>query len=201
MPQHDQITVIKNMDYRGTLEEWSNSYSLTGTTPTNDAGWKALADAIIASEKTCYRATVKAIRALGYVAGGNAAVWSYDYLGANQAVLGTLPLATGEPQWAGDQAGWIRARTGSSASGKPKYIRKYLHGGSAPSGQPDNCSTGWKTASLAHANLMVGGTLPGTMKWCGPGGVVGTGPSTSTYVTTRTLKRRGRRPTLPLPPV
>lgn len=195
MPVHDQITLIKDFTYRGTLEEWSNSYSLTGTTPTTDVGWKALADQIIASEKTLYGPATRVIRAMGYTAGEDHADWSWDYLGAGTTVAGTFNLSLADAWWAGDQAGWLRMRVGSTAAGKPKYIRKYFHGGASVTATPDVMSASLITKYVAHGAKMVDGTLPGAMKWCGPDGTVGIAASASPFVTTRTLKRRGRRPT------
>lgn len=195
MGQHDAVTIVKQMTYRGQSEEWSNTYMLDGVTPTNEGAWKALADAIIASEKTCYNAGSKVVRAYGYEADNDHAVWSYDYAAATATVPGTAVTNTGFP-WAGDQAGWLRMRAGTTSSGKPKYIRKYFHSGGAPnSDPPDAVMPSLRTAYIAHGTKMTDGTLPGQMKWIAPGGTVGTLPAASPYVTTRTLKRRGRRPT------
>lgn len=195
MPVHDQVTIIKDFSYRGTLEEWSNSYSLTGTTPTTDAAWKTLFDAIITSEKRCYMSASRTVRAIAYKAGEDHATYSFDYLGAAATVAGVLVKSTGESAWAGDQAAWIRGRVGSSPNGKPKYVRKYYHGGCTEVNQPDLLSVATKANYLLHAGTMTDGTLPGSMKWCGPDGTVAASLGTSVYTTTRTLKRRGRRPT------
>jgi hypothetical protein len=196
MGDHDAITLIKDMTYRGVKEEWSNTYTLDGTTPTSDAEWKTLADAIIVSEKTCYLVDVRVVRAMGYVSGSDNAAWSYDYLAAAATVAGTLSTGGAEVnKWAGDQAGWLRMRVGSTGAGKPKYIRKYFHGGWSVGATPDTMGAAVVTAYLAHGTKMTNGTLPGGMQWIGPNGTIGSTPAASPYVTTRTLKRRGRRPT------
>lgn len=193
---HDAVTIIKEMDYRGTLEEWSNTYLLDGTTPTNPTEWKTLFDAIILSEKQCYTNLSKVIRAYGYTDESDLAIASYDYKAASATVQGTLtPAGTGTYAWAGDQAGWLRLRAGINVKGKPVYLRKYFHSGTSPNTTPDILVAGVKTAYVAHGNKMIDGTLPGGMKWIAKGGTVGTLPTASSYVTTRTLKRRGRRPT------
>jgi hypothetical protein len=194
MPAHDAVTIVKDMTYRGKKEEWSNTYTLTGTTPTTDAAWKTLYDAIIASEKTCYGPDTRVVRAYGYVAGQDHAIHSWDYLGQNQTVAGTWVRST-HSKWAGDQAAWLRMRIGTTDSGKPRYVRKYFHDGGGDATFPDTMASTLRTAYVAHGNKMVDGTLPGGMKWCGPGQAIGTQPAASMYVTTRTLKRRGRRPT------
>lgn len=194
--EHDGLTIIKTFTYRGVAEEWSNTYALDGTTPTTPAEWKTLADAVMASEKTLYRDTTVIIRAMGYESGTDAAKWSYDYLASAASVPGTSAPNPGDVvKWAGDQAGWLRMQVGNSASGKPKYIRKYFHGGHSAFADPDSVFPALKTAYIAHGTKMTNGTLPGGMKWIGPDGTIGTTPAASPYVTTRTLKRRGRRPT------
>lgn len=195
MGAHDKLTIVKDMTYRGVKEEWCNTYELNGTTPANETAWKALADAIIASEKACYTTSVRVIRALGYASGSDNAAFSYDYLAAGATVAGTLVDAVGQQNWAGDQAAWLRMRVGASAGGKPIYVRKYFHGGYSPQGSPDSLTSGTRTAYTTHAAKMVDGTLPGSMKWIGPNGTVGYNAAASTFTTTRTLKRRGRRPT------
>lgn len=194
MPNTDSITIIKRFTFRGKDEEWSNSYHLEGTTPTNEAGWKTLADAVIASEKTVYSADHRVVRAYGYVAGNEHAVAVVDYSAAPLTpVPGTLPVTNGFNDQAGDVAMWLRARTPDRNSrGKWIYLRKYFHGVRADGGGVVMPSQ--RAAALAHGNLMKGGTLPGSMKWCGPQGADALVCDTSLYATTRTLKRRGKRP-------
>jgi hypothetical protein len=201
MPATDAVTIIKKFTWKGNAEEWSNTYHLDGTTPTTDAEWKTLADAIIASEKQCYHATHVVVRAYGYESDTpEHAAWTYDYEAAAATVAGTLTIS-GSPRWAGDQAGWVRVkRVTLSAKGKPVYLRKYFHGGASNSDtDPDSVTAATKTGYTTHAGKMLDGTLPGGMVWVTPNGVNATSPAASQYVTTRTLKRRGRRPT-PAPP-
>lgn len=194
MGAHDAVTIVKDMPYRNAKEEWSNTYTLDGTTPSSDTEWKTLYDAIIASEKGCYGPDTRVIRAYGYVSGQDHAQHSYDYLGSNQVVQGAWQRGS-YAKWAGDQACWLRMRVGTTPAGKPRYIRKYFHDGGGSTSQPDYIAAELKTAYVTHGTKMVSGTLPGGMVWIGPDGTVGTQPAASSWVTTRTLKRRGRRPT------
>lgn len=195
MPDTDSITLVKKMQYRGADEEWSNTYHLSGTTPTDDAGWKALAVAIFATEKACYKSTSTLVRAYGYVAGNDHSVSQIDFsVGTPLLPAGTLVVGGSDGRLAGDQATWVRALVGTSSTGKKVYVRKYFHDGTCIVTSPDNVSPTLITNLNAHAAAMLGGTLPGSMVWVGPQGATATLPKASQFVTTRTLKRRGKRP-------
>ncbi|HMJ97611.1 MAG TPA: hypothetical protein VK486_17315 [Thermoleophilaceae bacterium] len=195
MPDTPSITLVKRFIYRGVFEEWSNTYHFSGTTPTNDAGWVALGDAIWTSEKTCYTSDHARVKMYGYEAGNEHSIFQRDYVAeALPVVAGTLGVASTDQKMSGDQAAWIRGLVGLSSRGKKVYVRKYLHGGTCKLASPDEIAVGYKSALNQHASTMVGGTLPGGAKWCGPQGAVVGALNSSTFVTTRTLKRRGKRP-------
>lgn len=194
MPDTPKITIIKEFQYRGAAEEWSNTYNFNGTQPTTDADWKALALAIYASEKTLYTARCVLVRAYGYEPGNLHSIAQIDFtVGTPLRPPGTLSGAVGDPM-AGDQAAWIRAKVGVSSTGKKVYIRKYYHDGMVENGGDPVMVAGWQSNAQAHAVLMLGGSLPGGATWCSPSGAAGTLPSHSNWPTVRTLKRRGKRP-------
>lgn len=198
MPDTDSITIVKRFDYRDLPEEWSNTYHLDGVTPTSDAEWRALALAVHASEKNCYTANHVLVKAYGYAAGNEVSVYQGDFtIGGGALTPGTLGEDGLTQRMSGDQAYWVRARVGLSATGKKVYVRKYFHGGTRIAADVDEVPNNCKANALAHANLMLGGTLPGGMKWVAPQGATPIEPAVSRYVTTRTLKRRGKRPTSP----
>lgn len=191
MPDTPSITLNKTMTYRGKQEVFSNTYHFSGTTPANDADWHALALAIWGAEKPIMNADVKFVGYLGYAAGNEHAVSIKNYLED-----GTAPIPAtngfGIGGVAGDTAIWVRWVTPNRTSrGKRIYLRKYFH--HAPT-TGDTLDDNLKTACLTYANKMIDGTLPGGAKICGPQGAVASNPSVSPFVTTRTLKRRGKRP-------
>lgn len=195
MPDTPSITLVKRFMYRDAPEEWSNTYHFTGTTPSDEAAWKTLALAIHATEKGCYKPTSVLVRAYGYEAGTEHSVAQIDFsVGTPLLPPGGFTGGTGSPEWAGDQAGWIRAKIGVSSKGKSVYVRKYFHDGKSLPTDSDEINTVLTTAYLDHANAMLSGSLPGGAKWSGPQGQTATLPKVARYVTTRTLKRRGRRP-------
>lgn len=194
MPDTPSITLIKRMMYRGQQEEWSNTYHFTGTQPANAAAWKTLADALIGAEKQLLPASQSYVRAYGYNAGNEHSVAQIDYVALGGAlVTGTLTTA-GLTQLPGDAAVQMRALIGTSTRGKKVYIRKYFHGAVVDPSTPDNVQANQKSAINSYLGVLLGGTLPGSFKWSGPQGQEATAVTTPPYITTRTLKRRGKRP-------
>lgn len=199
------VTVIKQFTYRGDAsEEYSNTYWFSGSTPSDAIAWKALTDAIITSEKVCYHTQVKVVRAYGYDSpndtDGEHATWSYDYLGAAETVAGTYTSA-GSVILPGDAAAWVRWRTErrTSPGGKLIYLRKYFHPCYGNTTTPDLVAATSRTALAAHGVKMIDGTLPSARKLCAmhhtedATGLAADDVEAANYVTTRTLKRRGKR--------
>lgn len=193
MPDTPSITINKVIPYRGDSREiTSNTYHFSGTTPTTDAGWAALATAIWTAEKPLMPASLKYAGYLGYEAGNEHAVSIKDLTETGEATDGGTASYSGYSQGAGDQAFWVRWRTPDRTSrGKRIYLRKYFHG---VLNNGDVVLAQIRTEGLAYGNKMIDGTLPGGAKICGPQGAVASDPYVSPFVTTRTLKRRGKRP-------
>lgn len=195
------VTIVKKFPYRGDgTEEYSNQYWLTGAVPADNTAWKALADALIAQEKTVYTGDAWTIRAYGYDsdAADAVAVWTYDYEGAAATVPGTLAQGTGV-LCPGDAAVWCRWKTGRlNSKGKAIYLRKYFHpavGKSGAGADRDVVLAAQKTALTNFATKLKDGTFldARTITARGHADVISTVGAAS-YVTTRTLKRRGKRP-------
>lgn len=190
------ITIVKQFAYRGnTSEEFLNTYHIDAGAPDTDTKWKALADAVIAAEKLIYTSAVKIVRAYGHVAGSVVSVWGYDYLGGTGAVAGTY-AGVGTALAQGDAAAWIRyATTQKTSRGKPIFLRNYYHGVIPLASDVDKLETGQKTRFTTYGTAWVAGFSDGvsTYRRCGPNGAVGQSALASTYLTTRTLKKRGRR--------
>jgi hypothetical protein len=193
------ITIQKTFKYRGQDEVWSNTYHFDNAGPTTQAKWKALADAIIASEKTCWTSATAATQAWGHQAGVKTRDWFYDYLANSASVAGTMSSAGGIMQ-AGDTAVWLRWPTSQLTSrGKPIYLRSYFHdawSGGSNRTNIDQILAGQKSALETYGAAWITGFSDGTVTHhrAGPNGAIGLATSlASTYLTTRTLERRGRR--------
>lgn len=191
-----KLTVNKKFTYRGADEEYSNSYIFSGTSPGNQAGWDAWAAKVKDLEKTILPATVTFVDWYGYEQGSwETKPQSFDYQGTYAGgTVGTY-VTGGAPQAPGDSAFWIRFDTGQYTSkGKKIYLRKYFHPAIISTGQPDNVIAALVTAANAYAAAMYSGSgLVGTARLARSTGTLVVGHLVGPYVTTRTLKRRGKR--------
>lgn len=193
MPDTPSITLVKEFQYRDKPEKWSNTYHFSGTTPSSVAEWQTLGEAIWSAEKTMFKSAVKLVGLYGYEAGNELSVAQIDYSVPPLAPIPGTSSVSASPA-PGDVAFWVRWRTPDRNSrGKWIYLRKYFHGVLTEPGL-DTVAAPVRTAAAAYAAKMIDGTLPGGAKICGPQGAVASAPLVSTYATTRTLKRRGKRP-------
>jgi len=195
MPDTPSITIVHKFTYRDQPEEWSNTYHFSGTTPANRAAWKSLADAIIAAEKLTQYSTTSFVRAYGYEAGNENSVAQIDYTVAPDAPVVVGTYAGSGRKTSGDVAATVRWYTGASSTrGKKIYCRKYFHGIDASTSDADEVDATHSGVLATFAAKLIDGTLPGSFKYCGPQGAVLSAPQVAAYLTTRTLKRRGKRP-------
>lgn len=192
------LTVIKNFTYRGNAnEEWSNTYAFSGTTPTDATAWRTLFNALVTEEKTLYNAGVTVVGGYGYnriPVKGDHAIWSVDLTVApNTPVPGTLSGAGAAP--AGDQAAWVRwGLDRFNTNGKRVYLRKYFHGGILVTNGGDGLQAGYLTALTAFGAKMRDGSFAASRTIVSKDGEVPISHGASPFITTRTLKRRGKRP-------
>jgi len=195
------LTLIKQFTYRGdATEQWSNTYWLNEPIPVDDASWQALFDKFSVEERKVYLASSSIVRAYGYNdrTYRDPADWVLDL---QTPAPGTLAAPVGDAvRMAGDQAAFIefQTRRKSNPGGKWVYLRKYFHDGLLDAQNPDNLEPGYHTALITFADWIMAnyeGLLAGPSK-DNPTPVVDTiqAVKTSPFVTTRTLKRRGRRP-------
>lgn len=196
MPDTPSVTSIKRFLYRGVLEEWSNTYHFSGTTPADGVAWKALTDAIAAQEKLAMMNTHSIVRFYGYEAGNDNSVYQRDMTVAPDAVVVGTFASAGENMAPGDSAAtWRWSTPNFTSRGKRIYGRKYWHGVSSDAlTTPDVLRSTMRTLMGTLAAKLIDGTLPGSFKACGPQGAVFSTPFVSPWITTRTLKRRGKRP-------
>ena len=199
MPDTASIVLVKAFTYRDKYEEFSNRMHFTGLVPNDEVGWKELADTLIAIEKHVYPPAVSFVRAYGYKAGTEHSIAQIDYtIPPATVVHGDYATDTNDRGCPGDVAATVRWYTGEvNTRGKKIYCRKYLHAVFSTSADSDELSPKQSTAIQDWAALLVSGTLFGTWKYSGPQGAQLHPPEVDKYLTTRTLKRRGRRPPPP----
>lgn len=193
------ITSVKRFTYRGDAnEEWSNTYAFSGATPADSTAWRALYDALVVEERKLYSSVVYNVGGYGYdkiPAKGDHAIWTVDLTVAPNSPLAGTGTPTGNSM-PGDAAAWVRWGLDrfSSPGGKRIYLRKYFHGVYQDAGNKDQISSTQNTAYLAFAAKMRDGSFSGSRTLVDKFGNVPIGAAVSPYITTRTLKRRGKRP-------
>jgi hypothetical protein len=194
-----RLTVIKKFTYNGQPELWSNEYAFDGAVPANATEWRALFDALVAQEKTVYPSYVTVVGGYGHDSDADnaAAVWSVDLTASpNTPVAGTLSTS-GSTAAPGDCAVWVRWRTSRyNSRGKPVYLRKYFHGARCEGTSGNDITAATQVTALNNlgGKLRDGTFLDSRRIRSRHHTETLVGASSSAYITTRTLKRRGKRP-------
>lgn len=192
------VVLIKSFTYRDASEEFSNGYHFVGTPPSDATGWNSLVAALATIEKVLYPSTTTIVRAYCYddYSPGHSSVYTWEAADHGGAVPGTLDVGSGGVHCPGDAAVWARWKTTyTSSKGKPVYLRKYIHPAIAASSDPDLVYDAQHSALASYATAVAAssGAWPGLAD---PHGAAPAGATAvSEWVTTRTLERRGRRPT------
>jgi hypothetical protein len=190
------LTVEKSFPYRGAREHWSNAYHLDQI-PASSAIWDGLVSAISNLEPPMFPASVQFERVTGHLPGTPPVlVYEYDFPPAGEGgPTGSFtPIAT-EHECPGDDAVWVRyGTTQKTVRGKPIFLRNYYHAVFYDA-TPDTFSARQKVAFDALGAAWVTGiNVQGTtFRRAGPRGAVAQNHATDQFITTRTLKRRGRR--------
>jgi len=184
------------MAYRAeTEEEFSNTYHFGTSPPGDDASWTVLMNDVLNQERNIFPATVHFVRAYGYNddADNAQAVFHHDWTVPGPPPTGALVPPTATP-FAGDQAALVWWRLDKKNSrGKWIYLRKYLHHGYATTANPDQVDATYGAALGTYVSNLANVSFHGAIR---PRKYTAniTGYQASPWVTTRTLKRRGKRP-------
>ena len=196
MPDTASLVLIKSFTYRDEAEEWANTYHFEGTVPADANAWQTLATGWINEEKHLYSPATHVVRAYGYEPGSNHANWVHDYATASPpGIPGDLTMPGGEALAPGDAAATVRWSTGEyNSRGKLIYCRKYYHGVYMQTSDHDRVAASQLAAYNQFATIVTSGFFPGSAKYCGPQGADLRDPRADPFITTRTLKRRGKRP-------
>ena len=195
MPAMAIVTLVKTMPYRASnAEEFSNTYHFHSPPPSTSTEWDSLFNQIVALEQPLYDPLVKWVRGIGHANSdpGSPAVYEKDFTTPGPPPAGTFNDVTGQIG-AGDQAAVVEWPTDQkSVRGKQIYLRKYHHRPHVAPATPDSLTSAYAvqldTYGAAFTNVQPWGGLTN------PAGSANvTGHRNLGYVTTRTLKRRGKR--------
>lgn len=182
------VKIVKEFPYRGDTVRWSNRYHFSGGTPSTDANWHTLMDAVVAAEHPCLVAACVIVEAIGYAAGSDVPVSSKTY---SQA--GTLSLSAGKHRLPGDCAVLVRYATAArSSKNHPVYLFNYYHGATWDDSDPvDDVWSDQLTALDTYATAWIAGFSDSvnTLKRAGPNGATATGYYVDYRVTHRDFPR------------
>jgi len=193
-----RIHIVQKFQFRGKDEEFSNRYSFKDTAQFDNAAWLQLADDIISNIALCFPATTSFVRAYGYAPNAPFAEFVHDY-SSGTPIAGTWTPPAGQSRCQGDSACFLRLSSDLfTTRGKRIYKRCYYHD------VYDNGTTEFDRLSQAQqalfttfAGKLIDGTISPRFVVCLPRGDVPGGtlhsPHVDQWLTTRTLKRRGKR--------
>lgn len=190
-----RVVSIKQFTYRGVAEQWSNSYHFDGTPPATDAAWLTAVTALSTKERAFLPASTTALRYVAYLSHATHIEYAIGDVGASFG-LGTMAAISGGIQLPGDAAFTVRARVVGrwTDKGKPVYCRKFFHAPISTVTPADTLATAQSTAAKTALDAMVAGTGMTLGRWVHPDGGTLAPVEVSPLVTTRTLKRRSKRP-------
>jgi len=193
------LTMEKSFTYRGQREHWSNAYHLD-LVPANSAQWDALRATVWNLESPAFPANVQIEKTYGHNPGTPPTlVYEYDWPPAGEGGnAGTFAPTATMNQAPGDAAIFVRyGTTQKNSRGKPIYLWNYYHAVFFDDTAPDVQDAVQKGKFTTLANLMVAGINTGVsgvpiFHRAGPRGAVAQNYKVSDFITTRTLKHRGK---------
>lgn len=178
------IKVIKSFAFKGgSAKLWSNRYHFNGGTPSSDANWHSLMDAIVAAEKTIYGGTITIVECVGYAAGSDVPVSSKTY-----STVGTWGSAGNYAP--GEVAALIRySTTARTTKNHPVYLFNYYHGmyTEVVGSDSDTLYPAQRSLMQTYAADWISGFTAGgiTAVRAGPNGATAVGSLVEEYVTHR----------------
>lgn len=193
------VTMEKSFTYRGAREHWSNAYHFAET-PVDHSSWQLLVSRIWDMEKLCFPLDVMIEAGYGHTPGTPPIlVYEEDVNppGEGGQAGAFVPPASSHPA-PGDAAIYIRySTTQKNTLGKPIYLWNYYHAVYFDAANADVMDANQKTAFEGLATNMVNGlsvpgATPAVYHRAGPRGAVAQGHKIGEFITTRTLKHRGK---------
>lgn len=196
MPDTASIVIVKAFTYRDAYEEFSNRYHLTqAALPPDKAGWTQVATDFINAERPTVPSSVSFVRAYAYKPGVEHSIEQIDFATPGPAPVGSLAGLPATHYMPGDVAATIRWDTGEvNSRGKRIYCRKYMHGVYRSVDDADELHATQLQAMQTFAGVIIAKGFNYATGYCGPQGATLKTPIVDKYLTTRTLKRRGKRP-------
>jgi hypothetical protein len=118
------VSITKSVSFRGTAQEFSNTYYYEGPEPLNETVAGNMIGLIVPKEKAIHGAAVTFVRAKAWSAGGTAGT---NTMLAEQNLSGTGTAGASNSSMDKERAFLVRIRAGNDSKGRPVYLRKYWH--------------------------------------------------------------------------
>lgn len=177
---------------RGITKNVTNRFHFSGGTPADDASWATFADAVVADLAPALSSESEIIRADGYAAGSDVAVWSKAY-----TTPGALTPSTTAPAVPGFCCALLRWSTDQrTTKNHPIYLFSYVHGviasgitGANIANLKSNCLTALQSFATKWWNA---GYSDGTNTYhrAGPNGAVALSSTVDTFIRDHDLSPR-----------
>lgn len=181
------VRIVKEFDYRGSTQQFSNRYHFTGGTPADNTHWNTLFDAIEADELPIYTSDITIVEAVAYDAGSDVPVHTKTYADAGTGSF------FGSTKCPGDCAALIRYATAAvSVKNHPIYLFNYYHGVMRDlAGDADDVNSAQLTALEEYADDWLAGFSDGTNTYvrAGPNGANATSRIVKPEITHRDFPR------------
>lgn len=182
------IKLVKSSVYEGGVHLWSNRYHFAGGTPSSQAHWNTLADAIVTAEKRLYPSQTTITGAVAYDAGSDLPLYSFSY-----STAGIFSLAGGVTVAPLQCAAFIRwATTQRSTKNHPIYLYSWFHQAIIASGTArESLSSDYRAELAGFAAAWDTGFSDSTQSYqrAGPRGAVAQSYVIPTYVSHRDFPR------------
>lgn len=181
------IRVIKNIEFRGGLREWSNRYYFDGTLPPDPATWEIFADNVVDLEKALFVSDIGFTRVVGYGAASDVGVYTKDYTTAGTFTGSDLENTPPDVAALGK---WTTAKR--TSKNHPVYLYNYWHGALIHAATArDALLFAQFTAFNAYMQDWIDGITDGTVDHhrCGPDGTLALTGAVEEYVRHRDFPR------------
>ena len=197
MAEAPGFIIVFSFPYRDEPEEWSQGYHIRDAW-VDEADFRATADVIRVQLADCLSARTTFERIIGYQDRSAPHDFVYDWVAEGHSFHGALDTSDLTPM-PGDTAAWLKWKIARKTShGKPIYLRKYFHDVYADEdGDPDQVAGAQNTAFSVFGAEAKSGSWDGHVIGDKFGAATVGDAQTSPWLTTRTLERRGKRPTPP----
>jgi hypothetical protein len=118
------ISVTKSVSFRGTAQEFSNTYYYEIPEPLNATVAENLLDLVVTSERSRHASSITFVRGRAWTAGGSQAT---NQMLIEKPLSGTGTGGTGSTAMDKERAFLVRIRAGVDSKSRPVYLRKWLH--------------------------------------------------------------------------